>query len=198
MNMKVPELKVFAYLAFIMPVFFAVMWIMSATIDGHWTFGVNSLSDMGISDNAVSAFLFNFACIFTGLFGAVIGFGSVAYGRRTIKTAGILYIISMLFLSLVGVFTLHSPLHFFVASSYGVFITLSLLVTSVSDWKLSWYFYLDLVIIVGGLIVVLTQEFAVWEAIMVIAALIWTLVIGYKMIIREETLYSEEPSFKIL
>ena len=195
--MKVPELKMFAYLAFIMPVFFSIMWIMSATIDGHWTFGVNSLSDMGISENSVSAFLFNFACIFTGLFGAVIGLGSVFYGRKTIKAGGILYVISMLFLSMVGVFTLHSPLHFYVASSYGVFFALSVVVSSISDWKLSWYFYFDLVFIIGGLIVVFTQVFALWEAVMVIAAMVWTLVIGYKMIIREETLYSEEPSVKL-
>ena len=196
--MKVPELKMFACLAFVMPVFFSVMWIMSATIDGQWTFGVNSLSDMGISENAVSAFLFNFACIFTGLFGAVIGFGSVAYGKRTIKAGGILYIISMIFLSFVGVFTLHSSLHFFVASTYGVFFALSVVVSSVSDWKLSWYFYFDAVFIVAGLIIVFTQVFAMWEAIMVIAAMVWTLVIGYKMIKREETLYSEDPSFRIL
>ena len=192
--MKIPELKVFAYLAFAMPVFFAVMWILSATIDGKWTFGVNSLSDMGISENAVSAFLFNFACIVTGLFGAAIGFGSFAYGKKTIRAGGVLYIIAMLFLSLVGVFTLPHTMHYIVASSFGVFLAISVVVSTVSDWKLSWYFYFDAVFIVAGSIIVATQVFAVWEALMVIASMIWTAVIGYKMIIRDDALYSEEPS----
>ena len=192
--MKIPELKVFAYLAFIMPAFFAVMWIVSATIDGKWAFGVNSLSDMGISENAVSAFLFNFGCIVTGLFGAIIGLGSFIYGRKTVRAGGALYIISMVFLSFVGVFTLHSSLHEFVASSFGVFFALSIVTSSISDWKLSWYFYFDVAFMVIGIIIITTQVFEVWEPLLVIASMIWTLVIGYKMIRHEETLYSNGPA----
>ena len=195
--MNVPGLKMFAYLAFIMPLFFFVIWILSATIDGEWAFGVNSLSDMGISENAVSAFLFNFGCITTGIFGAIIGFGMFAYGKRTIKYGGMLYIISMIFLAFVGVFTLPQTMHYVVASSYGAFFALSVVVSTPSDWKVSWYLYFDIVFIVAGIIIVSTQVFAVWEAVMVIAACIWTFVLGYKML-RENTLFSDGPNLKIV
>lgn len=195
--MKVPGPKFFIYLTVIMPIFFSIMWILSASIDGKWTFGVNSLSDMGISENAVSAFLFNFGCIITGLFGSFIGFGMFAYGKRTIKYAGILYTISMIFLAFVGVFTLPQTMHFVVASSYGIFFALAAAVTTPSDWKVSWYLYFDIVFIVIGLIMVSTQPFPVWEAVMVIAAMVWTVVFGYKMS-KEYILFSEEPDLKIM
>lgn len=192
--MRVPPLRTTAYLAFIMPVFFSLMWIMSATIDGKWAFGVNSLSDMGISENAVSAFLFNFGCIMTGIFGSMIGFGMYTYGKKTVSVGGLFYIISMIFLALVGVFTLNIfPMHFTVASTFGVMFAVSVVTISVSDWKLSWYFYFDIIFMVAGTIVIVTQPFAVWEAIAVIGAMVWTVIIGYKMMKREEQLYGETP-----
>ncbi len=197
MSMEIPKVKVFAYLAFIMPIFFSTMWILSATMDGRWTFGVNSLSDMGISENATSAFLFNFGCIFTGIFGAMIGFGMFAYGRRTNKASGLLYIVSMIFLALVGVFTLPQTMHYVVATSYGLFFGLSVLVSSVSDWRLSWYPYFDIVYIVFSIIVVGTQVFEMWEPIMVIAAMFWTVITGYKMM-HEKGLYDEEPNLRLV
>ena len=195
--MEIPKLKVFAYLAFIMPAFFTIMWILSATIDGSWTFGINSLSDMGISENPTSAFLFNFGCMVTGILGVLIGFGMFAYGKRTNKAGGLLYIVSMVFLALVGVFTLPQTMHYVVATSYGLFFGISVVVSSVSDWKLSWYPYFDLVYIVFSVIVVSTQVFEMWEPIMVIAAMVWTVIIGYKMI-REESLFNEEPDLGLV
>ena len=192
--MKTPGLRFFAYLAFIMPLFFAVMWILSATTDGEWAFGVKSLSDMGISENPLSAFLFNFACIFTGLSGTVIGFGSFAYGKRTMRIGGVLYMISMVFLAMVGVFTLPQTMHYIVASSFGIIFALSVLVSSVSDWKCSWFFYFDIAFIIAGAIIVGTQPFPVWEAIMVIGAMLWTAVLGYKMLIRVDELFSDVPA----
>ena len=195
--MKVPGLRFFITLTIVMPIFFSIMWILSASIDGKWAFGVNSLSDMGISENAISAFLFNFGCIVTGLFGSFIGFGMFAYGKRTMKYAGILYIISMIFLAFVGVFTLPQRMHYIVASSYGIFFALSVVVATPSDWKLSWYLYFDIIFIIFGLIIVGTQTFPVWEAVMVIAAMVWTVVLGYKMF-KEDALFSDEPNLRIV
>ena len=194
--MKFPELKAIAALTFIMPIFFAVMWVSSAAVDGSWTFGVNSLSDMGISDNAVSAFLFNFGCIVTGISGIVIGLGLFAYGKRTVRVSGILYIVSMFFLALVGVFTLDNyPMHSFVASSFGLTMYISIIVSSVSDWRLSWYLYFDVVFITTTSIIVATQPFPMWEALLTIASMIWIAITGYKIVIREESLFGDVPRF---
>lgn len=195
--MKFPELRFFALLSLIMPIFFATMWISSATIDGEWTFGVNSLSDMGVSENAVSAFLFNFGCIMTGLGGFIISIGTFAYGKRTLRFSGLIAAASFIFLSLVGVFTLNIfPVHSFVASTFGVLLFISMVLSSVSDFKVSWYLYFDIPFIMAIAAIVLTQPFAVWEAITVIGAMVWILVLGYKMHVRDDRLFGDGPKLR--
>ena len=192
--MKVPALKVFGYIALSAPVIFAVMWILSATIDGSWRFGVNSLSDMGISDNAISAFLFNFGCMITGIAGMIVGFGMIEYGRRTLKVGGAIYIVGMLFLSLVGVFTLDNhDAHYFVASTFSLVSGLGILVSSISDWKVSWYLYADIVLMAITVIVVIATPFETWEPIATITSMIWVLIMGFKMIGSEEKLFTDAP-----
>lgn len=189
--MKIPELKVFGYLAVVVPLLFIVLWILSATIDGSWQFGVNSLSDMGISDNAVSAFLFNFGCMITGILGMIFGAGMIAYGKRTLKVGGVMYIIGMLFLSLVGVFTLDNyDMHRFVATTFSAVSGLAIVVCSVSDWKVSWYLYVDIVLIGFSIIVFMTTHFEMWEPLITIASMIWVFIQGIKMLRKEEELFN--------
>lgn len=189
--MKIPELKVFGYLAVVVPLLFIVLWILSATIDGSWQFGVNSLSDMGISDNAVSAFLFNFGCMITGILGMIFGAGMIAYGKRTLKVGGVMYIIGMVFLSLVGVFTLDNyDMHRFVATTFSAVSGLAIVVCSVSDWKVSWYLYVDVVLIGFSIIVFMTTHFEMWEPLITIASMIWVFIQGIKMLRKEEELFN--------
>jgi hypothetical membrane protein len=196
--MKFPELRCIIPLTVIMPIFFATMWILSATIDGKWTFGVNSLSDMGISENAVCAFLFNFGCVVAGLGGFVISLATFAYGKKTLRFGGIVAAVSFLFLSLVGVFTLNTfEAHSFVASTFGVLLFISIVLSSVSDYKVSWYLYFDIPFIVTVAAVVLTQPFPLWEAITVIGSLIWIMVLGYKMHVHDDRLFGDEPRLRL-
>ena len=196
--MEMPELRMFAYLAFIMPVFFSVMWILSSTIDGGWTFGVNSLSDMGVSENAVSASLFNIGCVVAGLGGFVISIGTFAYGRRTLRIGGLIAAASFIFLSLVGIFTLQNyPIHSFVASTFGVLLFISVVLSSVSDLGVSWYLYFDILFIIAIAAVVLTQPFPVWEAMTVIGSMVWILVLGYKMHVHDDRLFGEGPGLGV-
>lgn len=189
--MKIPELRFFAILAFVMTLFFSVIWIASAATDGEWIFGADSLSRMGISENPVSAFLFNFGCIVSGISGIVIGLGPFAYGKRMVRIGGAFFMLAMVFLAFVGIFKMPTTEHFLVAASYGILLSISIIVTSISDWKTSWYPYFDIVFIIGGFTVVLTQPFELWEAVMVIAALTWTAVMGYKMLVRDDELFSK-------
>ena len=192
--MMFPELRFFTLLSLIMPIFFATMWISSATIDGEWTFGVNSLSDMGISDNAISAFLFNIGCIVTGLGGFMISIGTFAYGKKTLKFGGLIAAASFIFLSLVGVFTLNIyPIHSFVASTFGVLLFISIIVSSVSDYKVSWYLYTDVILVAIMAITMMTLKFEVWEPIYTICSIIWTFTFGIKMLIGDERLFSDVP-----
>ena len=197
-GMEFPELRHIIPLTVIMPIFFATMWILSATIDGKWTFGVNSLSDMGISENAVSAFLFNFGCIVAGLGGFVISLATFAYGKRTLRFGNLIAAASFIFLSFVGIFTLNNfQAHSFVASTFGVLLFISIVVSSISDYKVSWYLYFDIPFIVTVAAVVLTQPFPLWEAITVIGSLIWILVLGYKMRVHDDRLFGDEPRLRL-
>ena len=192
--MRFPELKMFGYIAMAAPVLFVVVWMMSATFDGSWRFGVNSLSDLGISDNAVSAFLFNFGCMTTGILGMIVGFGLFEYGRRTLKVGGVIYIIGMLFLSLVGVFTLDTyDAHYFVASTFSLIIGVGVFVSSLSDWKVSWYLYADVVLMAFTAIIVLVTPFETWEPVATITSMIWIFIMGIKMLRNEEELFTGTP-----
>jgi len=189
--MRFPELRIIGYIAIAAPLLFVTLWISSATIDGSWQFGVNSLSDMGISDNAVSAFLFNFGCMITGILGMVAGAGMVVYGKRTLRAGGAMYIIGMLFLSLVGVFTLDNyDMHRFVATTFSVMSGLAIVVSSVSDWKVSWYLYADIVLIGFSVVVFVTTQFEMWEPLITIASMIWALILGIKILRNEERLFN--------
>ena len=192
--MRFPELKMFGYIAMAAPVLFVVVWMMSAAFDGSWWFGVNSLSDLGISDNAVSAFLFNFGCMTTGILGMIVGFGLFEYGRRTLKVGGVIYIIGMLFLSLVGVFTLDTyDAHYFVASTSSLIIGVGVFVSSLSDWKVSWYLYADVVLMAFTAIIVLVTPFETWEPVATITSIIWIFIMGIKMLRNEEELFTGTP-----
>lgn len=192
--MRFPELKMFGYIAMAAPVLFVVVWMMSAAFDGSWRFGVNSLSDLGISDNAVSAFLFNFGCMTTGILGMIVGFGLFEYGRRTLKVGGVIYIIGMLFLSLVGVFTLDTyDAHYFVASTFSLIIGVGVFVSSLSDWKVSWYLYADVVLMAFTAIIVLVTPFETWEPVATITSMIWIFIMGIKMLRNEEELFTGTP-----
>ena len=192
--MRFPELKMFGYIAMAAPVLFVVVWMMSAAFDGSWWFGVNSLSDLGISDNAVSAFLFNFGCMTTGILGMIVGFGLFEYGRRTLKVGGVIYIIGMLFLSLVGVFTLDTyDAHYFVASTCSLIIGVGVFVSSLSDWKVSWYLYADVVLMAFTAIIVLVTPFETWEPVATITSIIWIFIMGIKMLRNEEELFTGTP-----
>ena len=192
--MRFPELKIFGYIAMAAPVLFVVVWMMSAAFDGSWRFGVNSLSDLGISDNAVSAFLFNFGCMIAGIMGMFVGFGLFEYGRRTLKVGGIIYIIGMLFLSLVGVFTLDNfNMHFIVATTFSVAGGIGIVVSSISDWKVSWYLYADVFLIATTVIFTLTTPFEMWEPVATIASMTWVFITGIKMLRNEEELFTGTP-----
>ena len=192
--MRFPELRIIGYIAIVAPLLFVTLWISSATIDGSWQFGVNSLSDMGISDNAVSAFLFNFGCMITGVLGMIVGAGLIVYGKRTLKVGGAVYIIGMLFLSLVGVFTLDNyDMHRFVATSFSVASGLAIVISSVSDWKVSWYLYTDITVIGFSITAFMVTHFEMWEPLITIASMIWVLILGIKILRKEEELFNITP-----
>ena len=180
-------LKYCAVMAIIVPIVFALLWIASATLDGEWQFGVDSLSRMGISENALAAALFNYGCMFVGICGIIIGIGMAVHIRGPGMIVGALYAIGTLFLMLVGVFPMDQPdIHYAVASTFGVFVSLALCAAAAMDYYNMWHPELDAMIVILSLILIGTQEFAMWEAVLVIFTMYWTAVQGIKMIVLKD------------
>ena len=190
--MEVPPLRFFSYIALVMPFVFTVLWISSALVDGEWRFGFNSLSEMGISDDTVGAFLFNFACIISGISGIIFGFGIFAYGKSVIRLGGALFTFSLLFLSLVGVFNLNfGDVHYFVASTFGLVLGISFVFLSLKDWGHIVYLIVDVTFIAVCIIFTLDTPFTVWEPTLIISSMVWIFFLGVKMYREEGTMFGD-------
>ncbi len=190
--MEMPPLRFFSYIALVMPFIFTALWISSALVDGEWRFGFNSLSEMGISDDTVGAFLFNFACIISGISGIIFGFGIFAYGKSVIRLGGALFTFSLLFLSLVGVFNLHfGDVHYFVASTFGFVLGISFVFLSLKDWGHIVYLIVDVTFIAVCIIFTLDTPFTVWEPTLIISSMVWIFFLGVKMYREEDTMFGD-------
>lgn len=190
--MEVPPLRFFSYIALVMPFVFTALWISSALVDGEWRFGFDSLSEMGISDDTVGAFLFNFGCIISGISGIVFGFGIFAYGKSVIRLGGALFTFSLLFLSLVGVFNLHfGDVHYFVASTFGLVLGISYVFLSLKDWGHIVYLIVDVTFITVCIIFTVDTPFTVWEPTLIISAMVWIFFLGVKMYREEDTMFGD-------
>jgi len=182
---KILPLKVVAALAITIPPLFAVVWIASATLDGRWVFGVDSLSRMGISENQISAALFNYGCIAAGAMGVTVGIGMAIHQDRYRRLKGVFYATGMFFLMLVGVFPMSlGAIHYLVASLFGLLCLGALICSMIANWGQGKYTEFNGVLVVVSLILVATQPFAMWEAILVIICMFWTVSQGLSLIIR--------------
>ena len=147
---------------------------------------------MGISDDTVGAFLFNFGCIISGISGIIFGFGIFAYGKSVIRLGGALFTFSLLFLSLVGVFNLHfGDVHYFVASTFGLVLGISYVFLSLKDWGHILYLVVDVTFIAVCIIFTIDTPFTVWEPTLIISAMVWIFVLGIKMYREEDTMFGD-------
>ena len=156
--------------------FFPAMWAIAAKLDGEWSFGHNSLSDMGVSSNPVTAIMFNVACIVTGAL-IMLYFYALAKKDDGGGVAGA-YIasISGFFLAMVGVFNLNTgAFHYFFATTFGLLTTTGVVFYTMRDInrRRGPQSVLTFTLLVIGLFVTLNYVFEIWEPIVVILGLIW-------------------------
>ncbi len=179
---KILTARILTVLALSVPVFFAMMWASSALIDGLWRFGEESLSRLGVSEDPVAALLFNGGCISTGAMGIIVGLGIAAHNEDFGSLAGITYAAGMFFLVLVGALPLTAGMiHYVVASIFGILMMISLILTAIHDHRRRMHPEAEILFIVISLVLIATQRFAMWEALLVIIVMIWTVLQGIKM-----------------
>ena len=138
MNATLRNPATFAVIGLAAALLFAAVWIAAALLDPSWEFGVNTLSDMGVSDVQATAYLFNYGCIATGVLIVVYGLGKSKQDGRLGRASGYLVAAAGLFLALVGVFDKgfgDGTMHLAVAYPFFAFLALGVLVSIPCDWK---------------------------------------------------------------
>ncbi|MDO5852800.1 MAG: DUF998 domain-containing protein [Thermoplasmata archaeon] len=179
----------FAVIGIVAAFLFAVVWIVAAKNDPSWVFGDNTLSDMGISDVQLTADLFMYGCIITGILILVFGAGKACSEAGYSRASGILLAAAGVFLVLVGVYNKdfgNGNTHETVAWLFFVFLALAAIVSIFGDMaegkRLNGIITTILVLICIG--VCIGNTLAYTEGVVVACSLIWLLAESAKMILN--------------
>ena len=104
-------------------------------MDPNWTFGVDTLSALGISTVPGVADLFNLTCIIGGIVLFIIGVIRMLKKSGLDMAVAVLLALSGIFLVGVGLVHLDSSGHVCIASTYGILIILAIVISMIADWQ---------------------------------------------------------------
>lgn len=167
---------------------FIIAWVCAASIDTAWQFGVNTLSEFGISDTDAKYF-FNYGCMITGAFVALFGFGQTVNAKNGGYSAGgIFFVIGGVLLALIGVVTMdvgNGNLHNYVAISAALFLFLGMIAVCAGNWKADRKIVAGITIVFAFVLVAMAvcYDTAKLEAYGIILAMVWFLIESARMII---------------
>jgi len=132
---------------------FAVVWMVAVFADGSWSFGVDELSDLGISDVCNAANIFNYGCMLFGILIAVFGAGKIAIRYGHDISTGILLVLAGAFLVLAAIYTKDSyDLHMFFVYMFVLMMGLAAVVNAIGDFRKGK----NLFAAIGSMLVVVT------------------------------------------
>ncbi len=182
--------RTFALVGILAAILFAAIWIIAAHEDPSWTLGTNTLSDMGISDVEVTANLFNYGCVVSGLLLAVFGIGKATCETGANRTGGMLLIAAAMFFVCVGFVTKdvgNGNPHLLVAYLFFLFLVLGIVASTVGDWMEGRGLTASVssILIVFCLGVSIGSTLAMTEAVVVACALLWTILQGAKLLMSK-------------
>jgi hypothetical membrane protein len=127
----------FAFVGILSGVLAPIMFVIAIFADGSWTFNVDMLSALGISNVAIAASLFKWTCVVAGITLLFFGAGK-AYIRMTGLDAvsGLFLAVSGVFLVGVGLVTLdNANIHHFFAALHFAMILIAMVAGTVGDWQ---------------------------------------------------------------
>ena len=133
----------------------------------EFSWAENALSDLGVM-HGVTAPVFNYGLIVSGLLGFVFALGVFAYLGESVvsRTGAFMLVLAMAALTAIGVFPENvRPVHFLVSVAFFVFLPISMLIFTGAFWLRVRY--------VSGV--------AVPEAASGLVAAVWALVVAYNM-----------------
>jgi len=175
----------FAWFGFIGVAAFIIAWVSADAIDTVWQFGINNISDLGVSDTDAKLY-FNYGCIIAGILLVIMGIGRAVYAKNAGHTAGgVLIIFGSIALALVGWFTADDgDLHTFVAVFAALLIFLAMIAIAAGNWAAGRKVFAGVSIIIVFLVTAMlfAYDIAGLEAYGIILAMIWFLVESVNMI----------------
>lgn len=179
----------FAVVGIVAAILFAMVWLVAAVNDPNWVLGVNTLSDMGVSDVQLTADLFMYGCIITGLLVFVFGLGKASNEYGSSRASGIMTAIAGVFLVLVGLYNKdfgNGNIHDTVAILFFLFLALAAMASVHGDWtegkRINGAIGAILIMIVIG--VAVGKPLAFVETVAVLCGLIWIISESVKMILN--------------
>ncbi len=166
---------------------FSICWICAVISDSTWTFGINMVSDLGVSETNAQYF-FNYGCVAAGIIIYVYGILTAYFNKSAFdRISYILISLAGMFLIGVGTFTedLGWP-HNLCAYSLFIAVAVSAIIRLVLDiiHKDMISAAVTTVLIVSAVIVALTQTFPFLEAFAIIVILIWIALVCLKTIFK--------------
>ncbi|MDR3074951.1 MAG: DUF998 domain-containing protein [Candidatus Methanoplasma sp.] len=176
----------FAWFGIIGVAAFLIAWLCAASIDTAWEFGVNNLSELGISDTDAK-FYFNYGCMITGALVVIFGFGHAVTAKNAGHTAGGAFLaIGGVLLALVGLITMdsESDLHNYVAISAALFIFFALIAITAGNWAADRKIFAGIGIVIAFMLaaMVFVYDVAEFSAYGIILGMIWFLAESVRMI----------------
>lgn len=170
-------------------IIFSICWTCAVISDSTWIFGINMVSDLGVSDTNAQYF-FNYGCVAAGIIIYVYGILTAYFNKSAFdRISYILISLAGMFLIGVGTFTedLGWP-HNLCAYSLFIAVAVSAIIRLVLDiiHKDMISAAVTTVLIVSAVIVALTQTFPFLEAFAIIVILIWIALVCLKTIFKNE------------
>lgn len=165
---------------------FTIMWFKAMDVNTAWEYGVNSLSDMGVSSDELAANLFNYGCMVTGILGIIFALGKVAFEKNENRASGFLLFAACVFLFGIGIFTSdfgNGNLHYLIALLFFLFLYAAIIVAMIGNAKegnvLTAAFTGGLVVI--AIAMVFLSEFETYEVVAVACGLLWLVAESIKL-----------------
>lgn len=178
--MRFSELERSSYVLYIGVLFFAACWIAGALIDRSWTFGVNTMSELGISDT-FAKYLFLVGCVGAGICVSIYGY---LESRETVtdlkEYAFYALMLAGAFLIGVGIFTMdYGILHsIFTWLFFGTLYIVMIIYMIYSRRKRNCHVaILTFAILITGIVLIILTPLAFVEPIFVILFMIWMIAI---------------------
>ena len=125
----------FAFVGIIAAVMIVLCFTVAICSAPNWEFNVNTLSDLGISEDGFTASLFNWTCIIGGILMIIFGVGKALVKKDLDMVSAIFVAVAGLFLINVGIFTKGDNMHLFMAYTFFTLCIIGMFISGISDWN---------------------------------------------------------------